>query len=98
MIFDAHLDLSLNALEYNRDLRSSISEIRELEAGMSDLNGRAHNTVNFSAMREADIGICGIDKDPKYLMFFKKGKTVGKIKQEKALEKILDEVDKFGKN
>ncbi len=48
--------------------------------------------------READIGICGIDKDPKYLMFFKKGKTVGKIKQEKALEKILDEVDKFGKN
>ena len=58
MIFDAHLDLSLNALEYNRDLCSSISEIRELELGMSDLKGRAHNTVSFSAMREADIGIC----------------------------------------
>ena len=25
---------------------------------MSDLKGRAHNTVSFSAMREADIGIC----------------------------------------
>ena len=58
MIFDAHLDLSLNALEYNRDLRQSVDEIRASEAGMDDLKGRAHNTVSFSKMREADIGIC----------------------------------------
>jgi len=29
--FDAHLDLSMNALEWNRDLRWSIAEIRASE-------------------------------------------------------------------
>lgn len=58
MIFDAHLDLSLNALEYNRDLSRSVSEIRASEVGMDDLKGRAQNTVSFSKMREADVGIC----------------------------------------
>lgn len=48
--------------------------------------------------READIGICGIDKEPQHLMFFKKGKIIGKIKQEEALDKILDEIGKFKEN
>ena len=34
--FDAHLDLSMNALEWNRDLRWSIAEIRASEKGMTD--------------------------------------------------------------
>ncbi len=58
LIFDAHLDLSLNALEYNRDLRMPIDEIRASETGMSDLKGRAHGTVSFPEMRKAGIGIC----------------------------------------
>ena len=58
LIFDAHLDLSLNALEYNRDLRRSVSEIREGESGMTDLKGRAANTVAFPEMRKANMGIC----------------------------------------
>ncbi len=57
-VFDAHLDLSLNAIEYNRDLRRSVREIRGDEAGMTDLKGRAHGTVAFPEMREAGIGLC----------------------------------------
>ena len=58
LIFDAHLDLSLNALEYNRDLRLSIAEIRAGEAGISDLAGRSHGTVSLPEMRKAGIGLC----------------------------------------
>ena len=58
MIVDAHLDLSLNALEYNRDLRRPLAEIRERERGMSDLGGRGRGTVCFREMRKADIAVC----------------------------------------
>lgn len=56
MIFDAHLDLSLNAIEFNRDLRSSVADIRADEEGMTG-KGRAGNTVAFPEMREAGMGI-----------------------------------------
>ncbi len=58
LVFDAHLDLSLNALQYNRDLRLSVPEIRAGEIGMSDLAGRGCGTVAFPEMRKAGIGIC----------------------------------------
>lgn len=58
LVFDAHLDLSLNALEYNRDLRMTIKQIREDEADMDDLWGRGGGTVTFPEMRKAGIGIC----------------------------------------
>jgi len=58
LIFDAHLDLSLNAIEYNRDLRKSIGEIRALEKGMDDLWGRGNGTVTLPEMRRAGIGLC----------------------------------------
>ncbi|MCC9598942.1 membrane dipeptidase [Stieleria sp. JC731] len=58
LIFDAHLDLSLNAITYNRDLRQSVSDIRLLESGESQLAGWGKNTVAFPQMREAGIGLC----------------------------------------
>ncbi len=58
LIFDAHLDLSLNALTYNRNLRCSIAEICSEEVGMSDLGGRGRATVSFPEMRKANVGIC----------------------------------------
>ncbi|MDF1754994.1 MAG: membrane dipeptidase [Verrucomicrobiales bacterium] len=58
LFFDAHLDLSLNALEYNRDLRLPISELRQSEAGMTDLRGRGGSTVSFPEMRKGGVGIC----------------------------------------
>ncbi len=58
LVFDAHLDLSLNAIEYNRDLRMTIDRIRVSESGMTDLGGRGRGTVSLPEMRKAGIGIC----------------------------------------
>lgn len=58
MIFDAHLDLSMNAIDWNRDLRKGIVELRDFEKNLNDLPGRGQNTVTFSAMREGNIGLC----------------------------------------
>lgn len=58
LLFDVHLDLSLNALEWNRDLSLPVSAIREHEQGMNDLKGRGENTVTFEEMRKAGIGLC----------------------------------------
>jgi len=57
-IFDAHLDLAMNALEWNRDLTLPVSEIREREEGMTDKPDRAKNTVSLQAMRKGNIGLC----------------------------------------
>ena len=57
-IFDAHLDLAMNAMEWNRDLTWSIADIRKSETGMKDMPGRANNTVSFEAMRKGNIGLC----------------------------------------
>lgn len=54
---DAHLDLSMNAMEWNRDLRMSISEIREREQGMTDKPDRAKNTVTFDELRKGNFGL-----------------------------------------
>ena len=57
-IFDAHLDLAMNALEWNRDLTKSVYQIRESEKGMVDKPDRGKNTVSLDAMRKGNIGIC----------------------------------------
>ncbi len=57
-IFDAHLDLAMNALEWNRDLTLPVSEIREREEGMTDKPDRGKNTVSLAAMRKGNIGLC----------------------------------------
>ena len=58
LIFDAHLDLGLNAIDWNRDLRLSVAEIRAAEAnlGMTD-PGRGTNTVSFPELRRAEVGV-----------------------------------------
>lgn len=57
-IFDAHLDLSMNALEWNRDLTWSVEDIRRSEIGMSDKPDRSRNTVSLDAMRNGNVGLC----------------------------------------
>ena len=57
-IFDAHLDLSMNALEWNRDYTRPLNEIREREKGKTDLRDRGRGTVCLPEMRENGIGIC----------------------------------------
>ena len=58
MLFDAHLDLALNALEWNRDLTQPVAELRRREQGMSDKPDRGHGTVSFPEMRRGGIGLC----------------------------------------
>ena len=57
-ILDAHLDLAMNAMEWNRDIRLSVQEVRKREAGMNDKPGRANATVSLDAMRKGNIGLC----------------------------------------
>ncbi|MFH6603450.1 dipeptidase [Maribacter algicola] len=57
-IFDAHLDLAMNAMEWNRDLTWTVDEIRKSEAGMADKPDRGKNTVSLDAMRKGNIGLC----------------------------------------
>ncbi len=56
-IVDAHLDLSMNAMEWNRDLRLSVAELRKREAGMTDKPDRGNATVSFSELRNGNIGL-----------------------------------------
>ena len=57
-ILDAHLDLAMNAVEWNRDLTQTVEDIRKSEIGMSDKPDRERNTVSLDAMRKGNIGIC----------------------------------------
>jgi membrane dipeptidase len=56
-IADLHLDLSMNALEWNRDLRRSVLEINRREAGMKDKPDRGNATVSFDELRKGNIGL-----------------------------------------
>jgi membrane dipeptidase len=57
IVIDAHLDLSYNALNWNRDLRLSVAEIRRQEDGMTE-KGRGTNTVAFPELRAGEVGVC----------------------------------------
>src|SRR5258708_13114155 len=56
-IVDAHLDLSMNALEWNRDLRKSVTELRQREQGMTDKRDRGKGVVSFPELRKGNIGL-----------------------------------------
>lgn len=57
-IFDAHLDLGMNALEWNRDLSRAIAEVRAAEADLTDKVDRGRNTVTLPEMRRGRVGLC----------------------------------------
>jgi len=54
---DAHLDLSMNALEWNRDLRQPVLAIRKREHGLTDKPDRTKGTVSLPALREGNVGL-----------------------------------------
>jgi membrane dipeptidase len=58
LIFDAHLDLAMNALEWNRDLTRPIAEIRAREAVLKDKPDRGRGTVCLPEMRRGSVGLC----------------------------------------
>ncbi len=56
--FDVHLDLSMNALEWNRDLRWPLEKIRRWEQYMKDKVDRGNNSVCLPEMRRGHVGLC----------------------------------------
>lgn len=72
-ILDAHLDLAMNALEWNRNLTWTVDDIRKSEVGMTDKPDRAKNTVSLDAMRAGNIGICVATQIARYV---KKGSNL----------------------
>jgi membrane dipeptidase len=56
-IIDAHLDLAMNAMEWNRDLRKNIDEIRDNEREMTDKPDRGKGIVSLPELRKGNIGL-----------------------------------------
>ena len=67
LIFDAHLDLSMNALEWNRDFTQSIDDIRQREQSQTDKKDRGKGTVCFPEMRRGGVGICVATQIARYV-------------------------------
>jgi membrane dipeptidase len=57
LIIDAHLDLSMNALEWNRDLRLPVAAINEREKSMTDKPDRGKGVVSLPELRKGNIGL-----------------------------------------
>jgi membrane dipeptidase len=67
LIVDAHLDLAMNAIEWNRDLTQPIDAIRAREAGINDKPDRTRGTVSFPEMRRGGIGLCVATQIARYV-------------------------------
>ena len=57
-LVDGHLDLSMNALEWNRDLTRPLAEVRRREQGKTDKIDRGRGVCTFPEMRRGEIGLC----------------------------------------
>ena len=56
IVFDAHLDLAWNAIDWNRNLLLPVAQIRRAEQGMTD-KGRGCNTVSFPELRRGKVAV-----------------------------------------
>ena len=56
-IVDSHLDLAWNALQWNRDLRQSVDNIRAQEKGLTG-KGMALGTVAFPELQKGRVAFC----------------------------------------
>ena len=54
---DAHLDLSMNALEWNRDITRPLEEINAREQGLTDKPDRGNATVSLPELRKGNVGL-----------------------------------------
>lgn len=55
---DAHLDLAMNMIQYDRDITLSLEEMNRVEAHQTDAPFRGRGTVTLPEMRKAGIPIC----------------------------------------
>ena len=66
-ILDAHLDLAMNAMEWNRDFTQPVSVLRAREAGMTDKKDRGRGTVSLPEMRGGRVGLCVATQIARYV-------------------------------
>lgn len=57
IIIDAHLDMAMNAIEWNRDYRRTVEEIRTMEQTMTDKVDRAKGVVSLPELRKGKIAL-----------------------------------------
>ena len=57
LFFDAHLDLAMNAIEWNRDLSRPLAEIRQREAHLRDKPDRGRGTVCFPELKRGGFRV-----------------------------------------
>jgi membrane dipeptidase len=67
LIFDAHLDLAMNALEWNRDLTRPCAKIRLRECGQTDKPDRERGTVSLPDMRRGGVRLCVATQIARYV-------------------------------
>ena len=57
-LVDGHLDLSMNALDWNRDITRPLAEVRGREQGKTDKPDRGRGVCTLPEMRRGEIGLC----------------------------------------
>src|SRR4051812_44207476 len=57
-MIDAHLDLALNALNYNRDLFLTVAQLREVEKTFTDIKCRHRCTLTFPELKRCKVPVC----------------------------------------
>jgi len=58
LIFDSHLDIGLNGVDWNRDQRMTVSDIRVQEQVLHMTDpGRQTNTVSLPELKRAEVGV-----------------------------------------
>src|SRR4029078_2934098 len=67
LIMDAHLDLAMNAIEWNRDYTRPIDEIRARERNLTDKPDHGRGTISFEEMRRGDVGLCVATQIARYV-------------------------------
>lgn len=57
LIFDAHLDMAWNALEWNRDLMLPVAKLREFERQFPNINIPGECTVSWHDLKQGNVGV-----------------------------------------
>ncbi|MEO6220899.1 MAG: membrane dipeptidase [Ginsengibacter sp.] len=68
-IIDGHLDLAMNAMEWNRDLRKPVVEINDREKELTDKPDRGNATVSLPELRRGNIGMVVATQIARYVTY-----------------------------
>jgi membrane dipeptidase len=59
IIFDGHLDIALNGVDWNRDLRQTVDDIRAQEQSLNMTDaGRCTNTLSLPELKQSQLAVC----------------------------------------